>query len=393
MIRVLTVMTSYPPAVGGAQQHSHVLHQRLRDRRLDVHVAACWRETRTDWALGTTLRTPGRRDDNALDGVPVHHLGLDARQRRRAARWLAAYPPAMRTVAPRLTDVWRPEAQRVLDSVQPDLLHLVRIGREWMYEAFIQEAAARGVPFVLTPNHHGQWTKPWHWWLWEMYRRAARVLVLSEAEAAELASHGVERDRLIRTVVGPVGMPAGEPPPPPAVPTVSFLGQIRHYKGLDVLADAMALVWERVPEARLMVMGPWLDASRKLQAALVADPRVELVGAVGEEDKWRRLAATTVLCVPSAGEALGGVYLEAWTVGRPAVGADIPAVRELFERTGGGLVAPREAEPLAETLLSLLRDPDRAAALGEAGRRTVAAEYNWDIAAERAEQAYREALS
>ncbi len=396
MTRILSVLTTYPPSMGGAQQHAHVLHQRLAARGHEVAVATTWRETRTDWALGTTLRSPGRRDSDVLDGVPVHHVGLDGPQRRRAGAWLAAYPPAMRTVAPRLTDVWRAEAGRVLDATRPEVLHLSRIGREWMYEAFVQAAAERGIPFVLTPNHHPHWTRPWHWWWWDLYRRASRVLVLSDAEADQLVAGGVARGRILRTVVGPVGEvpdPDAEIPAPPPPPTVTFLGQIRHYKGVEILHAAMRHVWAELPEARLVVVGPWLDGPDEARDAMTADPRVDLLGSVEEDEKWARLRAATVLCVPSEGEALGGVYLEAWTVGRPAVGADIPPVRELFARTGGGVVAPREPEALAVALIGLLRDPDRAAAMGRAGLVAVANEYNWDVAADRAEQAYADALS
>lgn len=393
-MRVLSTITAYPPSTGGAQIHAHQLHLALRARATDVAVATAWRETRTDWALGTTLRSPGPRPDGELDGVTVSHLGLTAGERARAGLALAAYPTAMRALAPTLTDAYDRAAEEVLDRHQPDVLHLSRVGREWLYQAVVRAGRRRGVPYVLTPNHHPHWTKPWHWWWWELYRRAAVVLVLSDHEGEALVAGGVDPDRIVRTVVAPVGdPPAAAPPPEEGPPTIAFLGQIRHYKGLDVLADAVDLLRADLSDLRLDVVGPWLDAPDELRARLEADARTTVRGSVDEPTKWAALRAATLLCVPSEGEALGGVYLEAWRVGRPAVGADIPAVRELFARTGGGVVTERDPRTLADVLRRLLGDPQRRAEMAAAGRRALDEEYNWGVAAERAQEAYRRALA
>ncbi|MBW3619542.1 MAG: glycosyltransferase family 4 protein [Actinobacteria bacterium] len=390
-MRILSVITAYPPSTGGAQVHAHELHRSLLARGHEVVVATAWRETRTDWALGTTVRAPGRRPPDVLDGVRVEHLGLAASRRLRAGAALAAYPAAMRTLAPALTAAYAPAARDVLDRVQPDVVHLSRVGREWLYQAVVRAARARGIPYVLTPNHHPHWTRPWHWWWWELYRHADAVLVLSEHEAEAIEAGGVDRERIVRTVVGPVGEPP-EPTaadaPPDVPPAVAFLGQIRHYKGLDVLEAAMRLVRSELPGTRLAVVGPWLDAPGALRRRLEDDPLTTVHGSVDEATKWGVLRRSALLCVPSSGEALGGVYLEAWRVGRPAVGADIPPVRELFGRTGGGVVVDRDPAALAAVLVGLLRDPVRRDELGTAGRRALAEEYNWGTAASRAEDAY-----
>lgn len=389
-MKVLSVITAYPPSTGGAQIHAHQLHLALRARGVDVTVATAWRETRTDWALGTTVRAPGRRAADELDGITVEHLGLTTAERLRSGAALAAYPSAMRAVAAALTAAYAEEAGRILDQHEPDVLHLSRVGREWLYQAVVRAARARGIPYVLTPNHHPHWTRRWHWWWWELYRRAAAVLVLSDHEGDALVAGGVAPDRIIRTVVAPVG----EPPPdvgqrdPGDVPRVVFLGQIRHYKGLDVLADAMVLLRRDAPDVHLDVVGPWLDAPEGLRRRLEDDPRTTVHGAVDDATKWQLLSGADLLCVPSEGEALGGVYLEAWQVGRPVVGADIPPVRELFDRAGGGVAVPRDPGVLARSLSDLLRDPPRRARLASAGHAALAAEYNWATAALRAHEAY-----
>src|SRR5215212_9291710 len=79
---------AYPPSIGGAQVHTRALAQELARRGVAVRVSCHWRETRTDWVLGTTARLPaGRRRE--MDGaVTVDRVGL--RGGRRAADAVAA---------------------------------------------------------------------------------------------------------------------------------------------------------------------------------------------------------------------------------------------------------------------------------------------------------------
>lgn len=398
-MRVLSVISAYPSSIGGAQLHAHELNQALQRRGTEVTVATLWRESRTDWLRGSTVAAPLPQPVSDLDGIPVEIVGLPPRERRAAALPALTYYPSMRRTRPRLTRLFRQQAELAVERHRPEVAHLSRIGREWWYQAFIEVLAARGVPFVLTPNHHAHWgTRTRDWWWNEIYRAADAVLVLSDHEADAVARIGVPRDRIIRTVVGVVGGPAQGASTERAAddrhPVVLFLGQIKTYKGVDRLYEAMVEhVWPDHAAARLVVVGPWVDRLHRLRRRLEADPRVDVLGPVDEATKWSQLRRATVLCMPSTEEALGGVYVEAWSVGCPAIGADIPPVRELFERARTGLVVAPEPPAIGRALTALLADSDRIKALGAAGAAAVDEEYNWDIAAQRATAAYERALS
>jgi glycosyltransferase involved in cell wall biosynthesis len=398
-VRVLSVISAYPSSIGGAQLHAHELNQALQRCGIDVTVATLWRESRTDWLRGSTVAAPSPQPVSRLDGISVEVVGLTPGERRAAALPALTYYSSMRRARPRLTRLFQQQAEVAIERSRPDVAHLSRIGREWWYQAFLEVLGARGVPFVITPNHHAHWgTRARDWWWNEIYRAAGAVLVLSDHEADTVARLGVPRDRIIRTVVGVVGGPTEESSTERATddrhPVVLFLGQVKTYKGLDRLYEAMVgHVWPEHATARLVVVGPWVDRLQRLRRRLEADDRVDVLGPVDEVTKWTQLRRASVLCMPSTEEALGGVYVEAWSVGCPAIGADIPPVRELFERARTGLVVAPEPPAIGRALASLLSDPDRSEALGAAGAVAVGEEYNWDVAAQRAAAAYELVLS
>lgn len=388
-MRVLSVISAYPPSTGGAQLHAHELNRALVADGHDVAVATLWRSSRSDWLRGTSVASPSPAPPDRLDDVPVHTLGLTGVRRIATAPAAMSFYLAPQLAGRRLTASFRAQAEEVVRSVRPDVAHLSRIGREWFYEAFLEVLDEHGIPFVLTPNHHPHWggRRRDRWWN-RIYRRAAAVLVLTDEEGRAVAELGVPRERILRTVIGVVGEPHGNGGPDPARSTVLFLAQVKPFKGLALTYEAMHTVWQRHPSARFVVVGPWISESAALRRRLEGDRRVEVLGAVSDGEKWHQLRTCALLCVPSSEEALGGVYLEAWHVGRPAIGADIPPVRELFERTGGGLLVEREASAIADATLRLLDDVPFADRLGQAGRRAVLDEYTWESAAARAHVAY-----
>jgi glycosyltransferase involved in cell wall biosynthesis len=93
---------------------------------------------------------------------------------------------------------------------------------------------------------------------------------------------------------------------------------------------------------------------------------------------WDAIAGATAVVVPSFLESQSLLAVEAWTVGRPALlNAASPALAGQAQRSGGAIVY-RGAAELTAAAAALLEDPDRAAALGAAGRRFVETRYRWD---------------
>jgi glycosyltransferase involved in cell wall biosynthesis len=171
-------------------------------------------------------------------------------------------------------------------------------------------------------------------------------------------------------------------------PLVLFLGQKYAYKGIRVLIAAAQRVWRRFPEVRFAFVGPRTWYSRRLFAGHT-DRRIVELDAVSLQEKTDALAACDVLCLPSSQESFGIVFTEAWSLGKPVVGCDIPAVRTVIETGRDGLIAARDPAAIAEALVYLIERPDLRVEMGRRGKRKVEARYTWPRLAEQTEAVYR----
>jgi glycosyltransferase involved in cell wall biosynthesis len=390
-MNLLVTATAYPPSLGGAQVLAHQVAVHLLDRH-DVRVLTHWTANRTDWLLGTTVHAPASEQSYVVDGVPVRTVNVPTRGRWRLWPWVAAYwavqGPALRRIAGAL------EAPLQAAAGSPDLVHNVRIGREALTVASLALARRRGVPFVLTPVHHPRWGTFVHRHYHAAYRQADAVLALTEAEKRTLVGLGVDETRIHVTGMGPVlsDVPDGrrfrERHELGDDPIVLFVGQKHAYKGLDRLLAAASRVWTVHPATRFVVLGPRTAHSRRLFGG-VTDARVLERDAVNLSEKTDALAACDVLCLPSTEESFGGVFTEAWSLGKPVVGTDIPSVREVIEHGTDGLVTPPDVEALASALAGLLADPARAGEMGRQGRAKVEQRFSWPRLAALTEAVYR----
>jgi len=103
------------------------------------------------------------------------------------------------------------------------------------------------------------------------------------------------------------------------------------------------------------------------------------------------LAAMSIVLVSSVSEGLPFTVLEALAMARPVVATAVNGVTEIVERDVTGLlVPPRRPDLLAQGALALLRDPERARAFGQAGRKAVEVRFPVERMIERLERLYLE---
>jgi len=396
-VNVLMTITAYPPSVGGAQIHTHRLAVELA-RRNAVRVLSHWDSNRTDWLRGTTINAPGEDLDYVLEGIAVRRMGFTWQERMVKLPFAAAYYPLMDACLPVLAHQLIPRLENFGAGV--NVVHNVRVGREPLSYASCEYARKHDLPFILTPLHHPRWEGWLHRHYQRLYRTADAVITLTNAEKQVLCGLGVDDSRVHVTGIGPVLAEQGDGEAFRAChglgdhPLILFLGQKYEYKGVKRLLNAAGQVWKTHPEVCFGFLGPDTPFSASLFTE-IKDPRLLVMGSVDLQTKTDALAACDIFCLPSSQESFGGVYVEAWMMGKPVVGCSIPAVTEVIrDGVDGLLVAPQSSvdeHELAERLVWLLEHPGERAQMGAAGKLRAQHYFSWDGFAQKVEAAYIQA--
>ncbi len=186
----------------------------------------------------------------------------------------------------------------------------------------------------------------------------------------------------------------GIPADAPLALFVAALDRAHHFKGLERLLAAMALL---PAEMRLLVVGDGdLRASYERRAVeLGLGERVCFAGAVAHADTAACYRAADLTVLPSSPpESFGLVLIESLACATPVVASDIPGVRTVVRHGQDGLLVPEgDVRALAGAVGRLLSDGELRRAMGRRGRAAVAGRYSWEQIGARLEGIYHELLA
>ncbi|MFE5324937.1 glycosyltransferase family 4 protein [Embleya sp. NPDC056575] len=199
--------------------------------------------------------------------------------------------------------------------------------------------------------------------------RGNLIVAVSGSTAAALREIGVPPEH-IRVVHNGVEEPA-PPAPTSTEPLFVAVGRLVDYKRIDLLLR----LWEQVRPVtggRLVIVG---DGPERDRLRAVAGPGVRFTGWVSETEKHRLLCAAWLLLHPSQVEGWGLVVTEAAARGTPAVGFDIPGLRDSIDDGVTGVLARGESS-FAAAWCALALAPRRREAMARAARLR-AARYRW----------------
>lgn len=176
-------------------------------------------------------------------------------------------------------------------------------------------------------------------------------------------------------------------------PTVVCVSRLVPRKGQDMLIRALPEIRRQVDGATLVVVGggPYRDTLHALARDIGVADHVRFTGGVPWSELPAHHAMADVFAMPcrtrGAGldvEGLGIVFLEASATGVPVVAGQSGGAPETVRDNETGVVVDgRSTEAITTAISSLLADPDRARAMGEAGRRWAVENWQWSRQAAR----------
>lgn len=219
-------------------------------------------------------------------------------------------------------------------------------------------------------------------------RRADKLVVVDE-HARDYYSQYFPREQ-IEVVPYGVRLDRFEPSPLPDTPRVLMVNRLIERRGVDHMIEAFPQVRRAVPDAELHLVG---DGPRRKKLSELADElgvraAVTFHGNVGPEALVDHYADATVFSHLSVADGWNQPALEAMASGRPVVCTDRPHNSMVSAGESGYKIPWESPDAVADRLVELLSDRERAAAFGSDGRDLAEERYAWpDIAAR-----YREIL-
>ena len=155
---------------------------------------------------------------------------------------------------------------------------------------------------------------------------------------------------------------------------VGAVGRLREEKGQDVLIRAMHIVVQSLPETCLLLVGDGPDREKlqKLSEELNLHNHIHWAGQVDPEAVIPYYGIMNVAVVPSRFEGFGLAAVEAMAAGLPVLASEVDGLCEVVKNEETGyLVPPENSDFLADRIIALLTDPDKASRMGRAGRKRV----------------------
>lgn len=266
-------------------------------------------------------------------------------------------------------------------------------------------AAEIGVPYVVSVHgldvfsteqvkgRAGQWCRRISQ---RVYGSSRRVICVSE-RVRELVLEGTGsscRTSVVYNGVDPRFFSSSVAPQSSDL-TVLSVGNLIHNKGHEVLIRAMNSLRTEFPGLTLEIIGNGPERLRleSLARQLGIGERVHFLGRQPRRTVADAMRRCTIFALPSRYEGLGCVYLEAMSVGKPAIGCRGQGIAEIIQQgTNGFLVGPDNEKELALVLGMLLRDETIRQNLGRAARDTILDALTLEQQAERLLRIYRECV-
>jgi glycosyltransferase involved in cell wall biosynthesis len=175
---------------------------------------------------------------------------------------------------------------------------------------------------------------------------------------------------------------------------ILVLSRMEFYKGLAMLPELILKFCSENLKVRFIIAGAEGSATTMLRKFELAQPRVNVMTGITDEQKADLLARADMVILPSSEESFGVVFLEAWAFKKPVIGARTGAIASVIsEGVDGLLFDPENVESLHLKILTLLYNSNLRQLMGISGFEKLMKNYTWEIIADKFRQVYIMAIN
>ncbi|MBW7909628.1 MAG: glycosyltransferase family 4 protein [Kiritimatiellae bacterium] len=231
------------------------------------------------------------------------------------------------------------------------------------------------------------------------HRKCDRIVTLTDFEKSYLMGRGWDGNKI--ETIG-VGSESSCPPVSglefrkrfgveSSAPLVLLLGRKIFNKGIVHLIQAMDIVWDTFPAARLALVGFSCNSAEWLRGHLAkcshdANSRVINLDNASEADREGALAACDLMALPSISDSFGIAYLDAWRHKKPVIGCLRTSSESVIDAGRDGLLVEfGDVGALAADIGRLIGDKLLREQMGRAGYDKWNSQFRWEVIAERTE--------
>jgi glycosyltransferase involved in cell wall biosynthesis len=285
----------------------------------------------------------------------------------------------------------------LIRRLKPDILH----GHGAKAGAFIRlRSRSKNNIRVYTP-HGGSLHYPLDTFKGAIYSRLERALMNSTD--LFLFESAFARDTYQRTIGAPAGLvrcvfngvtvDEFDPIERAADATdVVYVGEFRHIKGADLLIDAVARLRADGRKVTLTLAGDGEEIGA-LKAQIQQHGLTEAARFIGHVKARYGFAQGKVLVVPSRGDSMPYVVIEAAAAGIPMVAANVGGIPEIFGPHTDALFAPNNVGAMADAIATALDDPATAQVRAKSLRERVLIHFSQKAMVEGVLAGYRDAFA
>jgi glycosyltransferase involved in cell wall biosynthesis len=173
---------------------------------------------------------------------------------------------------------------------------------------------------------------------------------------------------------------------------VVYVGEFRHIKGADLLIDAVARLRTDGKQVRLTLAGDG-EETANLKAQIQRLNLGDAVRFIGHVKARYGFSKGRLLVVPSRGDSMPYVVIEAAAAGVPMVAANVGGIPEIFGPHTDALFAPNIVGAMADAIETALDDPAAAAERAKSLRERIFQHFSQKAMVEGIMAGYRETFA